>query len=59
MSIKITKGNNDDRTPIEELNKKLKGSIYADLFKVLYTKGLKPITGIRKTYKKVSYQPVR
>ena len=30
MSIKITKGNVDDRTPVTELTKKLKGSIYAD-----------------------------
>ena len=37
MAIKITKGNIDDRTPVAELTKKLKGSIYTDLFK-LYTK---------------------
>ena len=30
MAIKITKGNVDDRTPVAELTKKLKGSIYAD-----------------------------
>ena len=30
MATKITKGNVDDRTPISELTKKLKGSIYAD-----------------------------
>ena len=48
MAIKITKGNVDDRTPVAELTKKLKGSIYADkgyiradLFKALYKKGLK------------------
>ena len=46
MAIKITKGNVDDRTPVEELTKKLKGSIYADkgymgagLFKALYKRG--------------------
>ena len=40
---------------LRELTKKLKGSIYpdkgyirADLFKSLYKRGLKPITGIRK-----------
>ena len=38
MAIKITKGNIDDRTPVAELNKKPKGSIYADLFKALYKK---------------------
>ena len=58
MAIKITKGNIDDRTPVAELTKKLKGSIYADksyiradLFKALYKKGLKFITGIRKNMK--------
>ena len=51
MAIKITKGNIDDRTPVAELTKKLKGSIYADLFKALYKKGLKLITGIRKNMK--------
>ena len=30
IAIKITKGNVDDRTPVAELTKKLKGSIYAD-----------------------------
>ena len=55
MAIKITKGNVDDRTPVEELTKKLKGSVYAnkvyigaDLFKALYKRGLKLITGIKK-----------
>ena len=56
--IKITEGNVDDRTPVAELTKKLKGSIYtdkgyigADLFKDLYKRGLKLITGIRKNMK--------
>ena len=58
MAIKITKGNVDDRTPVAELTKKLKGSVYADkgyigsdLFKALYKRGLKLITGIRKNMK--------
>ena len=58
MAIKITKGNVDDRTPVTELTKKLKGSIYADkgyigahLFQTLYKRGLKLITGIRKNMK--------
>ena len=58
MAIKITKSNVDDRTPIAELTKKLKGSIYADkgyigagLFKALYKRVLKLITGIRKNIK--------
>ena len=58
MAIMITKGNVDDRTPVAELRKKLKGSIYADkgyigagLFKALYKRGLKLITRIRKNMK--------
>ena len=58
MLLKLTKGNVDDRTPVTELTKKLKGSIYTDkgyigagLFKALYKKGLKLITGIRKNMK--------
>ena len=58
IAIKITKGNIDDRTPVTELTKKLKGSVYADkgyigadLFKFLYKRGLKIITGIRKNMK--------
>ena len=58
MAIKITKGNVIDRTPVTELTKKLKGSIYADkgysgagLFKALYKRGLKLMTGIRKNMK--------
>ena len=58
MAIKVTKGNVNDRTPVTELTKKLKGSIYADkgyfgagLFKALYKKGLRLITGIRKNMK--------
>ena len=58
MAIRITKGNVDDRTPVAELTKKLKGSIYADkayigtgLFKALYKRVLKFITGIRKNMK--------
>ena len=47
MAIKMTKGNIDDRTPVVKLTKKLKGSIYTDLSKDLYKKGLKLITGIR------------
>ena len=58
MAIQITKGNINDRTPVADLTKKLKGSIYADksyiganLFKALYKKGFKLITGIRKNMK--------
>ena len=55
MAIKITKGNVDDRTPVAELTKKLKGSVYADkgyigadLFKALYKRGLKLITEVHQ-----------
>ena len=58
ISIKITKGNIDDRAPVEELLKNLKGSAYADkgyikhnLFLSLYKKGLKFIYGIRNNMK--------
>ena len=58
MAIKITKGNIDDRTSVTDLTKKLKGYIYddkgyigTDLFKTLYKRGLKLITGIRKNMK--------
>ena len=58
MTIKITKGNVDDKTPVVELTKKLKSSIYANksyvgagLFKVLYKRGLKLMTGIKKNMK--------
>ena len=58
MAIKITKGNVDDRTPVAELTKKLKGYIYDDkgyiaahLFQDLYKRGLKFITVIRKNMK--------
>ena len=51
MAIKIAKGNIDDQTPVVELIKKLKGSIYADLFKALYKKCLKLITSMRKIMK--------
>ena len=62
VAIKITKDNVNDRTPVAELTKKVKGSIYAykgyigaDLFKALYKKGLKLILVLEK-YEKPSYQ---
>ena len=51
MAIKTTEDNIHDRTPVIELTKKLKGSMYADFFKSLYKKDLKLITGIRKNMK--------
>lgn len=58
IAVKITKGNVDDREPVEELLKNLKGSAYGDkgyikhnLFLKLYDKGLKFIYGIRSNMK--------
>ena len=51
MAIKFTKGNIDDRRSIADLTKKLKGSIYTDLFKALYKKVLNLIAGIKKNIK--------
>ena len=58
MSFTITKGNVDDRKPLEYLTQHLKGIIGGDkgyisakLFKELYKRGLHLIVGIRKTMK--------
>lgn len=55
MAVKITRGNTDDRSVLEDLTKRLTGTIYADkgyisqiLFQKLYYRGLRLITGIRK-----------
>lgn len=60
MAIKISKGNADDRKFAEELTSNLKGLVAADkgyiskeLFKKLYARGLKLLTGIRKTMKNI------
>ena len=60
MAVKITKGNVDDRTPVAEITSGLKGIVAADkgyiskkLFDECYRKGLKIITGIRKTMKNI------
>lgn len=58
VAVKITPGNIDERTVLEEMNQHLKGSLFADkgfisqdLFKKLYQRGLKLITGIRRNMK--------
>ncbi len=58
MAIRITKGNVDDRSVLEELTKHLKGKLFADkgyisknLFSKLWKKGLHLITGIKKNIK--------
>jgi hypothetical protein len=60
MAVKITKGNVDDRAPVAEITSGLQGIIAADkgyiskkLFEETYRKGLKIITGIRKTMKNI------
>jgi len=58
MAVKITPGNVDERTLLSEMTKHLKGYLFADkgfisakLFKELYRRGLKLITGIRGNMK--------
>ncbi len=58
MAVKITPGNVDERTVLDEMTRDLMGSIFADkgfisqeLFKKLFRRGLKVITGIRKNMK--------
>lgn len=58
MAVKITPGNVDERTVLDEMTRHLKGSLYADkgyisknLFKTLYQRGLKLITGIKRNMK--------
>lgn len=58
MAVKITPGNVDERTVLDEMTRNLKGSLFADkgfisqdLFKKLFQRGLKLITGIRRNMK--------
>ena len=58
MAVKITAGNTDDRDPVPDITKNLKGIIAADkgyishtLFDELYMRGLKLLVGIRKNMK--------
>ena len=55
IALKMTKGNVDDRVPVPDLTKDLRGFIYADkgyikqnLFINLYERGLKMVHGIKK-----------
>ena len=58
VAVKITPGNIDDRSVLDDMTKHLKGSIFADkgyisksLFSKLYLRGLKLITGIKRNMK--------
>lgn len=58
IAVKITPGNVDERTVLDEMTLHLKGSLFADkgfisqeLFRKLYHRGLKLITGIRRNMK--------
>jgi hypothetical protein len=58
LSVKLTQGNVDDRTPVPKMVRKIfgwlfgdKGYIDAKLFKDLYFKGIKLITPIKKNMK--------
>lgn len=58
ISVKITGGNIDDRNPVKQLTKWLKGDMYADkgyiskeLFNEIYKDGLRIVTGIKSNMK--------
>ena len=58
VAVKITPGNVDERTVLDEMTRHLRGSLFADkgyisqnLFKTLYQRGLKLITGIKRNMK--------
>jgi transposase len=58
ISIKITCGNVDDRIPVKQLTKGLRGSLYADkgyiskeLFKEIYADGLRIVTSVKANMK--------
>ncbi len=58
MAVKITPGNVDERTILDEMTRHLKESLFADkgyisqnLFKILYQRGLQMITGIKRNIK--------
>ena len=58
MAGKITPGNVDERTILDEMTRDFKGNLFADkgfisqkLFKQLFQRGLKLITGIKRNMK--------
>ena len=58
QGVKITKGNTDDRSPVQGITKRLTGLLFGDkgyikqeLFEVLHKRNLKLVAGIRKGMK--------
>ena len=59
LSFKVTKGNTNDRIPVKELCKKLRGKLYGDkgyigkkLFEELMSTGVQLVTNVKKKYEK-------
>ena len=55
QGLRLTKGNIDDRAPVEKMTKNINGLLFGDkgyikqeLFDNLYKRGLKLVTGIKK-----------
>jgi hypothetical protein len=58
QSVMLTRGNVDDREPVQSLTERLSGLLFGDkgyikqeLFEALYNRGLKLVTGIKKGMK--------
>jgi hypothetical protein len=58
QSLKLTKGNVDDRTPVKGLTKRLTGLLFGDkgylckqLFQELFARNLKLVTSLKKNMK--------
>ena len=65
VRVKITAGNTDDRAVVDDMTTNIKGLLFGDkgyiskeLFLKLYKRGLKIVTGIKKTMKNI-LMPVR
>jgi hypothetical protein len=60
VRVKITSGNTDDRAVVDDMTKNINGLLFGDkgyiskeLFLKLYKRGLKLVTGIKKTMKNI------
>lgn len=58
LGVKVTAANTDDRAPVKDLTKNLKGLLFGDkgyisieLFNELFSRGLKLVTSVRKNMK--------